>query len=99
MKLCREPGTCFRCGDQPMADHAQVVETKTILPEFAWRIAKHKYPPPTTVGNVKQREDSQPTIGAATSIQEGGTPQPTIGAATSIQEGGTPQPIKRHSLH
>ena len=59
---------------QLMADRAQVVKTMTILPEFAWRIAKHKYQPPTTVGNVKQGEDSQLAIGAATSVQEGGNP-------------------------
>ena len=70
---------------QLMADRAQVVEAMTILPEFAWRIAKHKYQPPTTVGNVKQGEYSQLAIGATASVQEEG--------------GGTPQQIKRHSLH
>ena len=59
---------------QPMADRAQVVEATTILPGFAWRIAKLKYQPPPTVGNVKQGEDSQLAIGAATSVQEGGDP-------------------------
>ena len=57
---------------QQMAHRAQVVEAMTILPEFAWRIAKHKHPPPITVGNAKQGEDSQLAIGVATSVQEEG---------------------------